>query len=240
MATLTNFTLDATRRAVLNPCIDNYDVGDDSDGEWPNNILSRRTVVYGSGTIARDGEAVTFAVDSEELDLCVRLANEAAALMEGEEVGMGSESGAGWSAFWIVAYVDEKVEQINENLIRARFNGTIFPPATIQVGPLSSNSDPFNAVLAGLEEIMADDPENAHDHKASQEKWKALVSWFESQSDFQDIAWVEIGDTEKFGELPEENYPPGTEMVPCVLPRLLLGLTQTGSLCGLFGFVVQT
>lgn len=243
MPILSDFSPDDARLAVLKDCVDNYGVGDEN-AQWPNNILSRQTVVYSNGTIARAGDDVSFAVDSDELDLCVRLANEAAALMEGEEVGMGSESGAGFSAFWICANGEEKAEHISENLIRARFGSTIFPPASIEIGPISEETDPFGLVFEGIaemqEEAQEDGPEEAARYDESLEKWKTLVRWFASQPDFQDRAWVAIGDEAELQEVPEEQYPPGTEMTPCVLPRLMLGLTHGGSLCGLFGFVVQT
>ncbi len=131
MPILTHFEPDEARFAVLKDvlkdCIDDYGVAEDESAEWPNNILSRRTVIYGNGTIARASDAITFAVDSDELDSCIRLANEAATIMEGEEVGLASESSAGFSAFWICSNGDEKPAQIDEALIRARFGNTIFP-----------------------------------------------------------------------------------------------------------------
>jgi hypothetical protein len=48
--------------------------------DWPGNILSKRIVISGDGTIARRDEPVRFAVDPAELTLCRRLAAEAEVL----------------------------------------------------------------------------------------------------------------------------------------------------------------
>ena len=42
--------------------------------DWPGNILSKRIVIYGDGTIARQGDSVWFAVEPSELALCRRMA----------------------------------------------------------------------------------------------------------------------------------------------------------------------
>ena len=57
MSVLTEFKPDAKRRKPLWECMKNYDVGDRSF-DWPNNMISTKTVVYENGTIARKGEAV--------------------------------------------------------------------------------------------------------------------------------------------------------------------------------------
>ncbi|BCM90016.1 hypothetical protein IAD21_01867 [Abditibacteriota bacterium] len=240
MPILTHFVPDVLRQAVLKDCIDDYGVAEDENAEWPNNILSRRAIVYGNGTIARVGEPVVFNADSDELDLCIRLANEAATIMEGEAVGMGSESNAGFSAFWICANGDEVPRHIDEHLIRARFGHTIFPQATIKIEPISVTADLLKRVRQELEEAEEDDPTSAPEYRQSIEKWQMLIKWFGKQAEFRESAWVAIGDEDELWKLPKDQYPPGTEMTPSVLPRLLLGLTYAGSLCGLFGFVVYT
>jgi hypothetical protein len=134
---LRQFDPDAGRLAVLRQCTENYDIGDPG-AEWQNNILSRKLVVYGSGRIAREGEPARHNVDPEELALCRRLAAEAADVMAGVEVGMGSEAGDPFRPFYIAANADDLApEAIDEALIRSMFAGTIFPPATITVEPLA-------------------------------------------------------------------------------------------------------
>ena len=55
---LSEFDADAGRLAVLSQCTENFDIGD-PDAEWPNNILSRKLIVYGSGRIARPPRSPT-------------------------------------------------------------------------------------------------------------------------------------------------------------------------------------
>lgn len=107
---LTHFDLDPEKLDTLRVCIDNYDVGASNAG-WPNNILSRQTVVYGNGTIARSGEDVTNRVDADELPLCQRFAAEVTKIMDGVEVGMGSESGDTFHSFYVTANVGESVSR---------------------------------------------------------------------------------------------------------------------------------
>ena len=49
---ITTFDIDPDLFAVLKECTESYGIGT-GDAEWSNNILSRRTVVYGSGVIAQ-------------------------------------------------------------------------------------------------------------------------------------------------------------------------------------------
>lgn len=225
-----DFEPDSERLAVIAECMQNYDVGD-ADAEWPNNILSRRAVVYGSGMIARGNAAKPRAVAAEELALCRRLAGEAAETMAGAEVGMGSESGDPFQGFFVAGAIDESVpSQIAEALIRARFGGTIFPPATITVEPLSEEG-------VWWSEVEADGAESDPDYFAP---WRAMLGWFSEQPEFVSAAFVRIGDRQALSDLPEEEWPEGTEITGCVLPRLALGLTRSGSLAGLFGYSVQS
>ena len=43
--TITRFEQDPERLAVLAECMQSYDVGEPG-AEWPNNMISRRAVVY--------------------------------------------------------------------------------------------------------------------------------------------------------------------------------------------------
>lgn len=126
---ITHFDLDPVRLAPLRECMENYGIGS-PDAEWPNNIISRKAVVYGSGVIAREGAPVRHNVSSEELALCKRLAGEACALMAGVTVGMGSEAGDSFHEFFIAANADDPIpDEIDEALIWSKFGGTIFPPS---------------------------------------------------------------------------------------------------------------
>ena len=232
--TITHFDPAPDRLAPLRECMENYDVGD-PNAEWPNNIISRKTVVYGSGVIAREGKPIRHNVDPEELALCKRLAEEACAIMDGTEVGMGSESSDPFYQFFIAANADDPVpDRIDEALIRSKFGGTIFPLATITVELLNEEG-------AWWSEVLYD----ASDYEAAEREeylrpWRELVRWFHDQPELRDSAFVRIGEDRELWQLDKSQFPQGTEIVGCVLPRLVVGLTQNGSLVGLFGFTVQT
>jgi hypothetical protein len=229
-APLTQFEPDPERLAIIRKCMNYYNVGDPG-AEWPNNIISQRTVVYGSGHIAREGDSVHLAVAPDELELCRRLSTEIAALMAGVEVGMGSCAGDEFHGFFIAGSVIERApSSIDEVLIRSLFGGTIFPPATISVEPLSEGTEWWAEV-----ELYGDDPPGT-DYLVP---WRSMICWFCKRPEFTTSAFVRIGDNRAFWELPKEEYPPGTDMPGSVLPRLAIGLTPGGSLVGLFGYSVK-
>ena len=135
-ALITQFELDSDRLAVISECMESCGVGD-PEAEWPNNIISRRAVVYGSGVIGWPGTPIRHTVAPDELALCRRLAAEAVAQMDGISVGMGSESSDPFRSFFIAANGSPSPAGINETLIRSRFGGTLFPPVTVTVEPLA-------------------------------------------------------------------------------------------------------
>src|SRR6266508_1720971 len=133
---ITDFELDPDKLEIIQDCMDNYDVGC-PEAEWPNNIVSRKAVVYQSGVIAHRDSPVRHMVDSAELALCQSLAETIENLMVGVEVGMGSEASTQFRRFYVVANTDEpKQSIIDEKLIRSKSGETIFPPATITIEPL--------------------------------------------------------------------------------------------------------
>lgn len=227
---IAHFDIASDPHPAFAECVDNYGVGS-SEAEWPNNMISRKAVFYTSGRIARHGEPVRHAVDPDELALCRRLASEVAAIMSGVEVGMGSESGATFEEFFIAGNVDEPAPHaIDETLVRAGFGGTLFPLASITVEPMDESGTWWSEVE---EDGAESEPDYFH-------PWRVMIRWFRDRPEFVDSAFVRVGDSRALEEIPDDQFPPGTELVPCVLPRLALGLTKGGSLVGLFGFSVQT
>lgn len=219
------------KQGVLAECMEAYEVGDDKDAEWPNNLISRRAVVHSTGAIGKKGDRFQIRVEPKELALCERLSTEAAKIMGGVEVGMGSESGAFFEPFFIAAEIGAAVpSRIDEALIRKRFGGTIFPPATITVEPLKEAGTWWS-------EVKQDGAGSGSKYFLP---WRRLIKWFASRKEFVDTAFVRIGDYEALTSLDEDDYPEGTEMPGSVMPRLALGLTRAGSLVGLFGYSVQT
>src|SRR5262245_24669371 len=184
---ITHFDPAPDRFAVLRPCIESGACGD-ADAEWPSNILSRHTVVYGSGVIARRGQPVRHNVDPIELELCKRLARDAGAQMRGVAVGMGSEGYDEFQEFFAAANVHDPIPQrIDEKLIRVRFGGTVFPSATIAVEPLKEAGRWWRWVRDDVQsrsEGNYSGPEDAYEEWLSGHlegrlrPWRALISWF--------------------------------------------------------------
>ena len=231
---LTTFTLDPERFAVLKECTESYDVGT-PDAEWPNNILSRRTVVYESGLIAREGDDVIHNVDPAELDRCKTLAKDACETIGEIFVGMGSEAGDKYSPFFICNNVDgDRPTSITEEVIRQRFKGTIFPPATITAEPLEDSGVWWNEVT----DWIADSDED--EKNAYLGAWRLLIDWFKTQPDLSHATFVRIGDREALWDAESGDMPEGTEITGCVLPRMAVALTDAGSIVGIFGYTVQT
>jgi len=233
---ITYFDLDPSRLVPLRECMDNYGIGD-PEAEWPNNIISRKAVVYGSGVITRKGTPVTHNVAPEEFDLCRRLASEVSALMSGITVDMGSEAYDTFFEFFIVANVDDPIPaKIDEPLIRSKFGDTIFPLATITVEPLEEAGVWWSELIYGVSDLDLDEQE------AYLRPWRRMLQWFREQSDLKDAVFVRIGEYELLNVMDFEDCDdvPGTELAASVLPRLALGLTSRGSIVGLFGYSVQT
>lgn len=192
--------------------------------DWPGNILSKRIVIYGDGTIARRDDPVRFAVDPAELALCRQLAAEAQAIVK--ELGIaGGSSFQEFGPFYNVASEgNEPPTRIDDGLIRTRFGGTIFPEARVAVEPMAESGEWWEQ----FEQVYEGDP--------GLERWREMIRWFRSRPEFVDTAYVRIGDNlEMAGGMPEA---PDAEAFGVVMPRLAIGLTQKGSLAGLSGCVV--
>ena len=251
--TIHEFAADDERRAVIAECTESYDVGS-PQAEWPNNLISNKAIVYGSGRVARAGETVRHAVDPAELALCRRLAAEAAALMKGTPVGMGSEDSNEFRAFYVAANKDEPAPaRITGDFVRKLFGGTIFPPATITVEPLAEAGTWWAEVTADVGGDEEDEDEDEDEDEAEEQDedgddqpsvdlraWRKMIAWFKARPEFRDTAFVRIGDYEALQELDPAQMPPATEIAGCVLPRLAIGLTRAGSVAGVFGHSVQT
>ena len=67
---ITHFDLDPNRLPPLSACMDHYDVGD-PNAEWPNNLISRKAMVYASDVShppdALDPRVIELAKDADLL-----------------------------------------------------------------------------------------------------------------------------------------------------------------------------
>lgn len=227
---------DSDRFDVIKACTERYDVGS-ADADWPNNILSQHTVVYASGIMARAGDAIAPDVDAAELERCRTLAAAAKDIIGDIPVGMSSESEDEFSPFFICNRPNAAIPTaITADLIRDRFGGTIFPPATITTEPLEASGIWWDEVTEDAEDFD-DEDETAGDYLAA---WHRLIDWFASHAELSHATFVRIGDPEALEDLDPEDMPTGTEMPGSALPRMAIALTPQGSLLGLFGYTVQT
>lgn len=231
---ITNFKMSAARRKPLWECMKDYGVGD-KGAEWPNNILSKRTVVYESGVIARRGDVVEHNVDPDELELCNSLARDALTANPHAYFDFGSEGGSKIWEFSIVANIDQRVrKRITPEFIRAKFGGALFPGVSITVEPLRERGIWWSEALRDTQGI---DDADTQDLLGT---LRDLVDWFKNRPEFVHTAFVRIGDRPSFRDMSESNYPEETRLTPSVFPRLILGLTTNGSLAGLYCYSVQT
>lgn len=223
---LTQFNPDPS---LIEPLLDATDYPFYEEGamnsDWPGNILSRRMVIYGDGTIARRGDPVRFAVHPDELELCRRLASEAAEIAEGLDVGGSGDNAFG--AFYCTASEGTPAPgRIDADLIRARFNGTIFDWAEVAVEPMAEAGFWWSQKEEGNE---PDDP--------YLERWRTLIRWFQARPEFVESAYIRIGDNLEMAPLPSDA-PEDVQTVGVIMPRLIVGLTRKGSLVGLSGCAV--
>jgi hypothetical protein len=197
------------------------------NSEWPWNVISKRAVAYSCGKIAREGEKVEHNHDPGEFELCEVLADEAEKVMAGSEVGMGSEAALGTGIllpFFVVANVGKKTpQQIDEGTIRDAFGGTIYPPTKIWIEPLIAAGEWWAQVLEYYRCFVGEERET------HLRPWRKMMKWFRSREEFQNTAFVMIGED-----------PLGGENGGCAFPRLALGLTHAGSLAGIASYVVHT
>ncbi len=224
---ITNCQADAERLEPLRECMETYGQEGDNNAEWPWNCLSRCTVAYTCGALRRGDEPAPHNHDDAEFALCRRLASEANAIMEGVEVGMASEASYTFEPFYIVASEGaQNPRALNADTIRIAFGGTIYPGAEIVVEPLEEQGLWWEYVDAECDNEDVDTPEETAECLRS---WRTLLQWFHSQPDFQNTAFVCIGED-----------PLGGDNGGCVFPRLAVGLTQAGSIAGIAGCVVHT
>src|SRR5689334_20655844 len=198
---LTQFKASPSRLAVLRECMDDYGAAPDAEAEWPNNILSRKTVVYGSGAIGRRSEPVTHKVDPDELALCKSLAKAARRLVKNIDAGLESEADLDFREFYIAANVGDRApRRITDAFGCSKFGRTILPLATVTVEPISEKAAWWSGIARGARDIAEEQDEDADLYGQEDERqaegggyskefldsWRALVRWFRERPEFKD------------------------------------------------------
>ena len=187
MSVITEFKPDAQRRKPLWECMKNYGVGDRSF-DWPNNMVSTKTVVYANGTIVRRGEAVEFRVPREELDSCIELSEAAFKDNRSINFDFGSETSSPVWPFFIASNAETKApKRITEGLIRRRFGGTLFPLATITVERLRPKG-------IWWDELVADRTTAGEPTEPLLASYYSLCQWFEQRTEIVASSFIRIGD----------------------------------------------
>ena len=225
---INNCSIDLERTSILLECMGMRN-GRDSctiDREFTWNVISKKAVAYSCGMIAREGEQLIHNHYSSEIELCKKLSKEASDIMTGK-VMIDDEGDHAFSPFFIAANKDSPIpEAITEELVRSAFNDTIYPAVEILVEPLTEDTEWWDTVREcayGLYEEEAD----------YISCWRSVISWFNGQPKLQSSAFVTIGQ-EAIGDA----YSGGGS--GCVFPRLVVGLSERGSLIGIFTCVTHT
>jgi hypothetical protein len=224
---ITSFALSEEFAALVAPCADSYGSGEGSPGfDWPNNVLSRRAVVYESGVIRNDGEAVDHRVDPDELAFCRELAAELGSVANG--LVLASEADVPWQPYFRVANVgDDPPRILDEQVLRDLFGGTISPLDPVQTEPFAEDSEFWQEVV---------DPESERSVTA----WRGLLTRLHGHPSLSAPATARIGFYEYAPAEPVQDPPEGFEMRGSCLPRLVFAWTEQGSLVGLWSHAVWT
>lgn len=196
-----------------------FDPAADPDG-YPLRCISKQTVVYSCGTIARGVGPSKHEHPPGEFPHCRRLAASAAKVMRAAEAGKGSEGTAHWSPFFVAARVGGGIpKRLTEAAIRKAFGGCISPNVSIWIEPLAEQSRWWSHVLHDCND---NEPEDRERYLVP---WRDIIRWFRSHSAFRSSRFVRIG---------------GGDDGVAVHPRLAVGVTEAGSLVGIITHVVHT
>ncbi len=233
--------LDAERLAPLKECMEACGPPSPRDG-WNHACIHPRTVAYDCGRIVRPGVPNRHDHPPGEIERCRRLAEEAAKVMEGFEVGFGTEGFALFFPFFITANRgDPAPDALTPETICTLFGGTIYPNAEILVDPLEERGSWWQWVTLEGDESFDDlSPSEQQRYKHLIEearqiaeeclrRWRSMIAWFDKQPELHGPAFVMIGE-----------LPLGDTNFGCVFPRLAIALTELGSVVGICGPVVHT
>jgi hypothetical protein len=220
---ITDCAVDPDRLAVFKDCVETYGMDHKAPGsEWPWNVLAKSTVAYSCGQLARRGEAVVHNHNAEELALCRRLAAEVCGIMDGRDVGMGSNSGDPFRPYYAVASAGLAVpRKVTEKKIREVFGGTIYPPTKIVIEPLAEKGEWWKQVV-----------EDGSGSESYLEPWREMIRWFHAQVGLHGPVFVMVGEDPLDDDLTTRNG-------GCVFPRMAVALTDAGSFVGIGGWCVH-
>jgi hypothetical protein len=189
-----------------------------SEDEWSNNIISSKAIVYSCGRLGRSGEAINHAHDAQELARCQRLAQEAAALWKGRYFEFSDEGSHQFTPFFATANQGDPVPtQVSEELVRTVFGGTLRADCPMLIEPLVEAGEWWRLAFTGEPSVL--------------QQWRSTIAWF-NQPGLRGACFVQVNGNDR------AKWTGGVSA--SVLPRLVLALTEQGSLVGMYSCVVWT
>jgi hypothetical protein len=205
---------DSERLAPLVECMEPSGP-DDAPSDWPehsHSCISAQCVAYSCGRLVVEGGRLRHRHDREEIKRCRWIARRAAHYLDGVQVHF-SEASSDYLPFYLTTNIEENLaDDLSDEAIRRAFGGVIYPKAGIVVFPLEGD---------GWQERVG--------AEQNPEPWDLLRRFLRSVPEVTGAVYVEIGDH----PLSDTNF-------GCVFLRLVLGLTEAGSLAGVCGYAVHT
>lgn len=187
-------------------------------------VLAAQIAAYSCGWLTPVDQPFMHFHDPEELTRCRNIAHEARERLNSpwhsyDERPFGCEGPIPpCREYFAIARVGEPVAQeIDKTLIQTVFGNTIHPVVSVFLHPLEQRNGRLPPLLGeGI---------GAHLNEEFLDAFDQFGQWFQALPGFRDFAFVEIG----VGE-PD----PGP-----IKPRLIVGLTDVGSLVGVASYVLQ-
>ena len=232
MAFTRDCSLQPSRLEPFRSCMTDFRRPNPRPHEWANVSISPKVIAYSCGAIARQGDAVEHEHDPDELALCHLLSTEAARLMKGVCVGMGSSGEDYFAPFFVAANRGVPVEAVvTEAVVRQAFGGALYPESDMEVvvEPLVMKGEWWTLVREYLvdNDDALTDPDAMADGRRQLRKWTKMVEWFD-RSGLRGCRFVMM----------RARYFPTTGEWLCIyFPYLAVGLTDAGSLVGIWGQV---
>ncbi|MBM3980663.1 MAG: hypothetical protein FJ304_10325 [Planctomycetes bacterium] len=198
--------------------------GVDPSDEWGMGNVSRRAVRYSCGCLTRKGHPLAHAHDPAEVELCQRIATEAADRLKDFTVDEGARI---WP-FFAATTTDSAPAKLDEALVRAAFGGTIAPGLNFEVSPLRRRGghwDQLDGVQFNLDMVPAEIDTPPDIDKYMRTAWDVFAEWFTNVPGLREHSRVGIG---------YSDADPGP-----LKPRMVLALTAAGSLLGAVSYETQ-
>lgn len=194
--------------------------------EWGMGNIWRRAVVYTCGHLTRDDALLDHWHEPEEMAFCERIANEAVSRLSRFIVSEGGPIGP----FFAAAVVGEPVpERIDESVVRRAFGGALAPGLLYQADRLSrQEAGHWNQLDCIFMDMNTMPPEvvSAGDFMGYvSDAWDEFAEWFVGVPGLREHTVIGVG---------YSDDDPGV-----LKPRLLLALTEAGSLVGVISYVAH-